>query len=96
MHPCASRERQLGPLPLHATEGSVGTGLLLFFVALKSSGVTATQARRAHGAARAEGLKYAEAAFITLGGDERNQFLAEVERLTTSWAALKSSRAETE
>jgi hypothetical protein len=32
------------------------------------------------------------AAFITLGGDERKEFLAEVERLTTSWAALKSSR----
>ena len=32
-------------------------------------------------------------AFITLGGDERKEFLAEVEPLTTSWAALKSTRA---
>ena len=39
------------------------------------------------------GLNYAGAAFITLNGDERKEFLAEVERLTTSWAALKSSRA---
>jgi bifunctional non-homologous end joining protein LigD len=43
--------------------------------------------------AHSDGLKYAGAAFITLGGDERKEFLAEVERLTTSWAALKSSRA---
>jgi bifunctional non-homologous end joining protein LigD len=42
--------------------------------------------------AHRDGLKYAGAAFITLGGDERKAFLAEVERLTTSWAALKSSR----
>jgi bifunctional non-homologous end joining protein LigD len=42
--------------------------------------------------AHSDGLKYAGAAFITLGGDERKAFLAEVERLTTSWAALKSSR----
>jgi hypothetical protein len=39
------------------------------------------------------GLNYAGAAFITLSGDERKKFLSEVERLTTSWAALKSSRA---
>ncbi len=39
------------------------------------------------------GLNYAGAAFITLGGDERKEFLAEVERLTTSWDAFKSSRA---
>jgi ATP-dependent DNA ligase len=40
-----------------------------------------------------EGLNYAGAAFIALGDeDERAQFLAEVERLTTSWAAFKSSR----
>ena len=43
--------------------------------------------------AHSDGLKYAGAAFITLGGDERKEFLAEVERLTTSWAAFKSSRA---
>ena len=43
--------------------------------------------------AHSDGLKYAGAAFITLGGDERKEFLAEVERLTMSWAALKSSRA---
>jgi hypothetical protein len=39
-----------------------------------------------------EGLRYAGAAFIALGGDERTAFFAEVERLTTSWAAFKSSR----
>jgi bifunctional non-homologous end joining protein LigD len=43
--------------------------------------------------AHSDGLKYAGAAFITLGGDERKEFLAEVERLTTSWGAFKSSRA---
>jgi bifunctional non-homologous end joining protein LigD len=39
-----------------------------------------------------EGLNYAGAAFIALGGDERSEFLAEVARLTTSWTAFKSSR----
>jgi len=34
--------------------------------------------------AHSDGLNYAEAAFITLGGDQRKEFLAEVERLTTS------------
>jgi bifunctional non-homologous end joining protein LigD len=37
-------------------------------------------------------LNYAGAAFITLAGEERAQFLGELERLTTSWAAFKSSR----
>ena len=41
--------------------------------------------------AHSDGLKYAGAAFITLGGDERRDFLAEEERLATSWAALKST-----
>ena len=49
----------------------------------------ALMALLAHG----DGLKYAGAAFITLGGEERKEFLAEVERLTTSWGAFKSSRA---
>ena len=40
-----------------------------------------------------EGLRYAGAAFITLGEDARAEFLAEVERLTTTWAAFKSSRS---
>lgn len=39
-----------------------------------------------------EGLDCAGAAFIALGGDERTDFLAEVERLTTSWTEFKSSR----
>ena len=34
----------------------------------------------------------AGAAFIALAGDERAQFLGEVQRLTTSWAAFKASR----
>jgi bifunctional non-homologous end joining protein LigD len=38
------------------------------------------------------GLSYAGAAFIALGDGARTAFLAEVERLTTSWAAFKSSR----
>jgi len=44
--------------------------------------------------AHTEGLKYAGTAFITLGGDERKEFLTEVERLTTSWATLKSARVD--
>ena len=35
------------------------------------------------------GLNYAGAAFIALGGAERVQFFAELERLATSWAAFK-------
>jgi bifunctional non-homologous end joining protein LigD len=42
--------------------------------------------------ADSDGLLYAGAAFIALGGSERDKFLAEVDRLTTSWAAFKSSR----
>jgi hypothetical protein len=38
------------------------------------------------------GLNYAGAAFIALGGEECAQFLGELERLATSWAALKTSR----
>ena len=38
------------------------------------------------------GLNYAGAAFIALSDDARTEFLVEVERLTTSWAAFKSSR----
>src|SRR5262245_45150615 len=38
------------------------------------------------------GLIYAGAAFITLKGDERDHFFAEVERLSTSWTMFKSSR----
>jgi hypothetical protein len=44
------------------------------------------------GALRALLAHNAGAAFIALGGEERAQFLGELERLTTSWAALKSSR----
>jgi hypothetical protein len=48
------------------------------------------------------GMTYAGAAFITLAGDERAQFFAEVERLifaeverlTTSWAAFKNSQMQ--
>jgi bifunctional non-homologous end joining protein LigD len=38
------------------------------------------------------GLNYAGAASIALGDEGRREFIAEVERLTTSWAAFKSSR----
>jgi bifunctional non-homologous end joining protein LigD len=38
------------------------------------------------------GLNYAGAAFIALSDDARTEFIAEVGRLTTSWAAFKSSR----
>jgi hypothetical protein len=37
-------------------------------------------------------LNYAGAALIALARDERAQFLAELERLATSWAAFKGSR----
>jgi bifunctional non-homologous end joining protein LigD len=39
-----------------------------------------------------EGLNYAGAAFIALGDIARTEFLAKVERLTTSWAAFRSER----
>ena len=61
--------------------------------------VVGTDRDRKTGALRAllaypnsDGLRYAGAAFIALSGDARTEFLAEVERLTTSWAAIKSSR----
>jgi DNA ligase D-like protein (predicted ligase) len=38
------------------------------------------------------GMNYAGAALIALAGEERDLFFAEVERLTTSWGAFKSSR----
>jgi bifunctional non-homologous end joining protein LigD len=60
--------------------------------------VVGTDRDRKTGALRAllahsDGLKYAGMAFITLAGEERKEFLAQVERLTTSWASLKSLRA---
>ena len=61
--------------------------------------VVGTDRDRKTGALRAllahpdsEGLNYAGAAFIALDDDARTEFLAEVERLTTSWAAFKSTR----
>jgi bifunctional non-homologous end joining protein LigD len=61
--------------------------------------VVGTDRDRKTGALRAllshpdsDGLRYAGAAFIALSDDERAEFLAEVERLTTAWAAFKSSR----
>jgi bifunctional non-homologous end joining protein LigD len=39
-----------------------------------------------------EGLNYAGAAFIALADDARTDFLLEVERLATSWAAFKTSQ----
>jgi DNA ligase D-like protein (predicted ligase) len=61
--------------------------------------VVGTDRDRKTGAVRAllaptesDGLSYAGAAFIALGGDERKAFFAQLERLTTSWAAFKSSR----
>src|SRR6476620_5635146 len=50
----------------------------------------ALRARLAHN--DASGLNYAGAAFIALASEERAQFLGELERLTTSCAAFKSSR----
>ena len=38
------------------------------------------------------GLNYAGAAYIALSDDARREFIAEVGRLTTSWAAFKTSR----
>jgi DNA ligase D-like protein (predicted ligase) len=61
--------------------------------------VVGTDRDRKTGALRAlladptsEGMKYAGAAFIALSDNERTDFLAEVDRLTTSWAEFKSSR----
>ena len=61
--------------------------------------VVGTDRDRKTGALRAllahddgSGLNYAGAAFIALSGVERAEFLAELERLTTSWAVFKSSR----
>ena len=61
--------------------------------------VVGTDRDRETGALRAllahpdsEGLNYAGAAFVALDDDARTEFLAEVERLTTAWAAFKSSR----
>ena len=61
--------------------------------------VVGTDRDRKTGAVRAllapsdsDGLSYAGAAFIVLGGDEQKAFFAELERLTTSWAAFKTSR----
>jgi bifunctional non-homologous end joining protein LigD len=61
--------------------------------------VVGTERDRKTGALRAllahndsTGLNYAGAAFVALAGDERAEFFAEVERLTTAWAAFKFSR----
>jgi bifunctional non-homologous end joining protein LigD len=61
--------------------------------------VVGTDRDRKTGALRAllaypnsEGLNYAGAAFIALADEVRTEFLTELERLTTSWAAFKSSR----
>jgi bifunctional non-homologous end joining protein LigD len=58
--------------------------------------VVGTDRDRKTGALRAlladptsEGMKYAGAAFIALSDNERTDFLAEVDRLTTSWAEFK-------
>jgi bifunctional non-homologous end joining protein LigD len=62
--------------------------------------VVGTDRDRKTGAPRAllahpdsEGLNYAGAAFIALGDEARTEFLAEVERLTTAWAAFKLFRS---
>jgi bifunctional non-homologous end joining protein LigD len=61
--------------------------------------VVGTDRDRKTGALRAllahpnsDGLRYAGAAFIALGEDARAEFLAELERITTSWTGFKSSR----
>ena len=61
--------------------------------------VVGTDRDRKTGAVRAllahndgSGLNYAGAACISLAGDERTQFFAELEHLATSWEAFKSSR----
>jgi bifunctional non-homologous end joining protein LigD len=40
------------------------------------------------------GMRYAGAAFIALAAEERTRFFSELERLSTSWAAFKSSRMQ--
>jgi DNA ligase D-like protein (predicted ligase) len=41
---------------------------------------------------KSEGFGYAGAAFIALDGDARTEFFAQLDRLSTSWAAFKSTR----
>ena len=60
--------------------------------------VVGTDRDRKTGALRAllahpdsDGLRYAGAAFVALDAETRAEFLAEVERLTTSWEKFKSS-----
>jgi bifunctional non-homologous end joining protein LigD len=61
--------------------------------------VVGTDRDRKTGALRAllahndgSGLRYAGAAFIALGGDERADFFAEIKHLTAAWASFKTSR----
>jgi bifunctional non-homologous end joining protein LigD len=61
--------------------------------------VVGTDRDRKTGALRAllahpdsDGMNYAGAAFIALGDNEMEKFLAELSRLTTSWATFKVSR----
>ena len=62
-------------------------------MAIAREGTTAIHEIKHDAPSHSDGLNYVGAAFITLGGDERKEFLAEVERLTTSWGVFKSSRA---
>jgi len=39
-------------------------------------------------------MRYAGAAFIALAAEERARFFSELERLSTSWAAFKSTRMQ--
>jgi hypothetical protein len=96
--PCADSEEK------HEPAGGVDTELVDSLKALDPKGPIREadidlDRDRKTGAIRAllastesEGLIYAGAAFIALGCDERKALFAELERLTTSWAAFKSSR----
>lgn len=60
--------------------------------ATKRCGDTAWNTHELLAQPNSAGLSYAGAAFIAFGDEARAEFLAQVERLTTSWAAFKSSR----
>ena len=58
----------------------------------EQTGTAKRERTRASRSPESDGLLYAGAAFIALSHSERNKFFAKVDRLTTSWAAFKSTR----
>ena len=82
-----SRNAADGPNPRH---GSTNASTFVVIGTDRDRKTGALRALLAH--KDSAGLSYAGAAFIALSGAERVQFFAELELLTTSWSAFKSSR----